>query len=225
MEYILEGICNQNGRETNMDSLLLTERKISGTRSVLAVVCDGVGSLSDGAYASVESIRMLNEWFAMLDGTERAGLVLRDEISSINTRIIAAAKGNGMNTATTLSALLLVGRQYYIVHAGDSRIYSIDGSGLTQLTIDTVNESGALTSGIGHFDNAELYYSEGMVQSDMFLLCSDGLYKRIDDAWIFENIHAGNRKALRKTLSALSDQAIAQGERDNISIAIVKLLK
>jgi len=44
-----------------MDSLLLTEKRISGVPSLLAVVCDGVGSMADGAFASVETVRMLNE--------------------------------------------------------------------------------------------------------------------------------------------------------------------
>ena len=61
LEFVYDGICLQNGREANMDSLLLTEKRISGVPSLLAVVCDGVGSMADGAFASVETVRMLNE--------------------------------------------------------------------------------------------------------------------------------------------------------------------
>ena len=206
-----------------MDSLLLTSRQISGTPSVLAVVCDGVGSMIDGAYASMESVRSLNEWFSRLGDAERVGLSLRDEIFSINRRIIANAAGKGMKTATTLSALLLVGRQYYIAHAGDSRIYSVESSAILPLTVDNVTETGRLTSLIGRRNNPEVYYREGLANNDVFLLCSDGLYKRVDDQTLFINIDAGNRKALRKSLTLLSRSAIQRGESDNISIALVKI--
>jgi len=224
MEYLFDGICLQNGRETNMDSLLLTSRVICGAPSMFAVVCDGVGSLKDGAYASMESVRLLNEWFSEAADTKRAGLRLRDEVYSINAKIVTDAKEKGVRTATTLSALLLVGRQYYIVHAGDSRIYSVDSAGLQPLTVDSVTETGKLTAAIGYRENMELYYAEGFANSDVFVVCSDGLYKRIDDEDLFTNIDANNRKSLWKSLNALSNFAIQQGERDNISIAIVKIV-
>ena len=207
-----------------MDSLLLTSRQISGTPSILAVVCDGVGSMVDGAYASMESVRLLNEWFLRMEGAEWAGLRLRDTILSINTIITAYAAGKGMKTATTLSALLLIGRQYYIVHAGDSRVYSVESSGLLPLTIDDVTETGRLTSVIGRRHNPEIYYREGVANNAAFLLCSDGLNKRVDDKTLFMNIDIGNRKTLRKSLSTLSSLAIQRGESDNISIALVKIV-
>jgi len=206
-----------------MDSLLLAERRIGEESSLLAVVCDGVGSMADGAYASRESVRLLNEWFLGITSTERAGLCLRSEVFSINAMIAATATEKGMKTATTLSALLLVDRQYYIVHAGDSRIYAVGNAGLLPLTVDDVSESGKLTSAIGRRENPDLQYTEGLAQSDVFMLCSDGLYKRIGDDFSFKNIDASNRRTLRKSLQKLSNIAIERGERDNISIAIVKI--
>ena len=225
MGFLFDGICLQNGRQTNMDSLLLAGRKIAGTPSMLAVVCDGVGSMADGAFASMESVRLLNEWFTGIGSIERAGLRMRDEVFSINAKIVAYANEKGVSTATTLSALLLIGRQYYIVHAGDSRIYSAGGDGLLPLTVDTVDDTGKLTTAIGRRDDPELHYSEGIAVNDVFLLCSDGLYKRIDDAWLFKHIDAGGKKALKKTLKLLSGFAIERGESDNITIAILKIVK
>ena len=225
MEYLFDGISIQNGRNVNMDSLLLTERTINGISSVLAVVCDGVGSMSDGAYASSVTVKLLNEWFESIDSTERAGLKLRDTILNINTEIVRTAGIKGLQTATTLSALMFVGEKYFVVHAGDSRIYTSSDKGLVLLTVDSVTETGKLTSYIGRRDNPELFYSEGEASNGVFLLCSDGLYKRTTAAWLWQNINADNRKSIRKTLNNLSDFAIKQGELDNISIAIVKTMK
>ena len=225
MGYLYDGICLQNGRESNMDSVLLTSRSISGTPLMLAVVCDGVGSMNDGAYASMESVRLLNEWFSGITGTLQVGSYMRDEVFAINAKIVADAYEKDVKTATTLSALLLVDRQYFIVHAGDSRIYSVDRDGLLPLTVDTVTETGKLTAFIGRRGDPLLHYAEGVAINDVFLLCSDGLYKRIDDRTLFVNIDAGNRKSLHKSLHVLSAFAIKQGESDNISIAIIKIVK
>ena len=148
---------------------------------------------------------------------------MRDEVLSISAAIYSTAAVKGFRTATTLSALMLLGRQYYIVPAGDSRIYSIGVEGLMPLTIDNVSESGKLTSCIGLKSHPELYYSEGVAKSDVYLLCSDGLYKRVDDHLLLRNVSTQNRKSLRKSLKTLSGFAIERGERDNISIAIIKI--
>jgi len=223
MEYFYDGICLQNGRESNMDSLLLTERCIAGEQTILAVVCDGVGSMTEGAYASIESIRMMGEWISKVAEPKRLGLRMRDEVALINDRILKAATERCVQTATTLSALLIAGRQYFIVHAGDSRIYSLCGGRFSLLTVDDINEAGKLTSYIGKRSNQELFYAEGTTNCDTFLLCTDGLYKRLDEEWISGNIDAGNRKAIRRTLNALAGYAIEQGEQDNISVAIVRV--
>ncbi|MCL2425330.1 MAG: serine/threonine-protein phosphatase [Oscillospiraceae bacterium] len=225
MEFLYDGICLKNGRATNMDSILLSKRQILDKNAMLAVVCDGVGSMSDGAYASVESVRLLNKWFSNLSDVGRPGLRLRDEVLSINARIAEYANERSLQTATTLSALLLIEGQLYIVHAGDSRIYSIGTNGLQLLTVDAVTTSGQLTTYIGRYADMELYYMEQTVMSNAFLLCSDGLYKRVhvEECLQNNNIDVSNSKTINMTLNSLAELAIERGERDNISIAIVTI--
>jgi serine/threonine protein phosphatase PrpC len=209
-----------------MDSLLLSERNISGTQTMLGVVCDGVGSLSDGAYASVESVRMLSEWFQGLNDTQRVGLRMRDEVLLVNTKITEAANEQNKQTATTLSALLIADNHIHIVHAGDSRIYSISDNSAQLLTVDAVTESGHLTTFVGRHFDLELFYSEAVIDDTTFLLCSDGFYKRINisEDPVRESIFSSNKKTISKTLNSLADMAVERGERDNISAAIIKIL-
>jgi len=207
-----------------MDRLLLAERKISKIGVMFAVVCDGVGSMTDGAYASSESVRMLNEWFARIDNTERVGLRLRDEVQIINERITESTKSLGLESATTLSALLIIDKQIHIVHAGDSRIYVVDKDILQQLTVDAVTEAGHLTTFIGRNSNVDLFYAEGQATGNVFLLCSDGLYKRLpNDDPVYSDIDTSNKKSISKSLALLTETAIKRGERDNISVALIKL--
>lgn len=222
MEYLYGGACLQNGRPTNMDSLLLKSRRIDGIDALLAVVCDGVGSLSEGSYASGTAARMLGEWFDCISEIERIGLKLRDAASAANAQITAEAKRKGIQTASTLSALLLVATAYYIVHVGDSRIYSYDGKSLSLLTSDDVSQSGKLTACIGRTDETVLQYSEGTATDHIFLICSDGLYKRTDLQSMIPRLKAGSRRMVNEAISALMQHAIDQGERDNITLAVVK---
>ncbi len=204
-----------------MDSLLLKSRSIQGTELCLAAVCDGVGSLADGAFAASSTVRMLSNWFENLEDTARLGLRLRDYVSSVNLAIATKARNKQLETACTLSCLLLWDGQYRVVHVGDSRIYLWEGGAIRQLTRDQVRE-GRLTSTLGHRMDTDIFYAEGAYgEEQRFLLCSDGLYKRIDPALLSAAMQRLSRRNLQKTLRQLTDYVIGQGEQDNVSVAFL----
>lgn len=218
--FCYEGASVKNQRATNMDCLLVKETVIENQRLCLAVICDGVGSLDAGAYAASSSVKLLNEWFDGLVNTDRLGLQLRNYILEINKKIKHDADEMKISTASTISALLLDEERYYIVHLGDSRIYAYRDGDMVMLTRDHVKD-GKLASCVGHFDNIELLYNEGTYDREWFLLCSDGLYKRSDPNYIAQEMAKLKRKNQKKIIDNLISNAIAQGEKDNISVAIV----
>jgi serine/threonine protein phosphatase PrpC len=205
-----------------MDSLLLTEREIDKRRVLLAVVCDGVGSLLDGAFAASLAVKLMNEWFSGLIDIERVGLRLRDEALKLNSRIIEEAREKSLNTAATFTAILFEGTRYYLVHIGDSRAYAFDHSdGAKQLTVDDVSETGKLTGCIGRFENPIFLCTEGEANEKVFLICSDGLYKRTDVLSSLAELYIKNQKDIKKSIQRLADHAIESGEQDNISLALI----
>jgi len=224
MKYLFNGVSLQNGRRSNMDSLLLKSRRIAGKNAVLAVVSDGVGSLAEGAFASGTAVVMLSEWFDKLAAVERIGLVMRDAVLDINSRIVAEARKNDLNTAATLSAILLVEGDYFIVHIGDSRIYSYGENGLATHTSDDVSESGKLQGYIGKLEDIFLHYSEGAAAGKIFLVCSDGLYKRMDDDYMATKMKNWSKRTMKEALESLPQYVIKRGEQDNITLAILKIL-
>lgn len=215
-----DGMSIQNKRSTNMDSLLLKEKQIVGQNLYMAVVCDGVGSMEAGAFASSMAVRMLSEWFDNITDTQRLGLCLRDQVAEINRRIVEAALARGLQTASTLSALLLDDGHYYIVHIGDSRIYCCRDGVLTQLTQDQTS-NGKLTSCLGRKEKLSIFYNEGSFSGETFLLCSDGLYKRMEPEHLCTELAQVSRKTLKKTMERLMQYVIKRGEADNISLAIL----
>ena len=223
MDYLFNGESLQNGRQSNMDSLLLKPGLISERNALLAVVCDGVGSLTNGAFASQVAAQMLGEWFMTAKTIDRIGLAMRDAILMINTHVMKEAKKENINSASTLSALLLIENNYYIVHIGDSRIYSYEDEVLSILTRDDVSESGKLTGCIGQIENIFPQYCEGKALGKTFLICSDGLYKRMDPDFLLEKMKTWNKRSKEEPLFTLAQYVITRGERDNISVALVKI--
>jgi len=203
-----------------MDSLLMKERDIDGSPTCILAVCDGVGGLVDGAFASSTAVRLLSEWFNGVDSLQRLGLRMRDAVLEINRRIVDMAREKGLRTGTTLSVLLLSDGGYYIVHTGDSRIYLLRNGGLGCLTEDQAQGS-CLTACLGGSERANLYYNEGKFVHGPFLICSDGLYKRVTSQQIQAELEQTNRKNTRKTIERLLQYALERGERDNISLAVV----
>jgi serine/threonine protein phosphatase PrpC len=206
-----------------MDSLLLKCGLINETNALLAVVCDGVGSLADGDFASGTAVRKLSEWFDGVSSIEHIGLRLRDIILEINAHVISEAKQRNLETASTLSALLLIERDYHIAHIGDSRIYCYEDGELTILTSDDVSESGKLTACIGRSKDIFLQYYEGPATGKTFLICSDGAYKRMDIDFMIAKLKIWNKKSLNEPIETLPQYVIERGEQDNISLAIVKI--
>lgn len=223
MKYLYNGVSLKNQRQSNMDSLLLKSGRINDKDALLVVVCDGVGSLGDGEFASGTAVRLLNDWFGRSTNTDRIGIRMRDAIVEINNYIVVEAQRKSLNTGSTLSALLVIEDHYYIVHVGDSRIYCYEKERLSVLTSDDVSESGKLTACIGKSENIVPQYSEGQATGKFFLLCSDGLYKRMDTNFMVNNMKLTNKLALKESLAALTQYVIDCGEQDNISVALVKI--
>ncbi len=218
--FIFDGVSIQNKRKTNMDSLMVHEKTMVETQMCLAVICDGVGSMANGAFASAWTVRMLREWFDTLTDATRAGIRMRDKIMEIDHRISACAEEMEIRTGTTVSALLLDSEKYYVVHAGDSRIYAVGNGGLERLTFDQIS-NGRLTSCLGRGNGASLFYNEGPCVGKRFLLCSDGLYKRTEEIVLEKELAAVNRRSCKKAVHRLAQYAVERGEKDNISLAIV----
>jgi serine/threonine protein phosphatase PrpC len=222
VNYLFSGESLRNKRPVNMDSLLLKCGMIREKKALLAVVCDGVGSLADGAFASKRAVQMLSEWFSKADTACRIGLALRDAIITINGHVMKEAGKANIKAASTLSALLLINRYYYIVHIGDSRIYSCEDETLSILTCDDISEEGKLTACIGQTENIFLQYYEGKASGKTFLICSDGLYKRMDTDFLRSQLKDWDKCSAEEAIKNLTQYVIEQGEQDNISIALVK---
>ena len=221
MACVYDGISLTNGRAVNMDSLLLKSRTVAGTEVCLAAVCDGVGSLADGALSAQWAVQMLYNWLENLEDAEELGARLRDYVQTMNLAIRTKAQKQQAETACTLSCLLLWRQWYCLAHVGDSRIYLWEQGALRQLTQDQARR-GRLTQAMGHREHVTVFFQQGEQRGEQrFLLCSDGLYKRVEPETLGACMARLNRRSLQKALRQLTEHVISQGERDNISAALL----
>lgn len=222
MNYIFAGICEQNKRESNMDRLLLVNRVIDGENVFLGMVCDGVGSLKDGSFASGAAVEVVGRWFDTVEDCCNLSLKLRDCIVKANELIVAQTQIMKITSASTLTALLIVGDVYYIIHIGDSRIYAMENGEVQLLTDDDVAPDGKLSGYIGINEKILPHYEEGNSLDKTFVLCSDGLYKKVDVATKIEFLKFNTQQQAKSSIVKLAEYAINSGEQDNISVGVVK---
>jgi serine/threonine protein phosphatase PrpC len=196
----------------------------------IAVIADGVSGNGGGREAAEYCVRgLVTDYYATPDTWEPLTALDR-VIQPLNRWVISQAQHRreqgGM--ATTLSALLLRGRSYFIAHVGDTRIYLLRGDKLFScLTTDHVwdrpDMSHVLTRGIGLDTRITPDYADGALEiGDRFLLLSDGVWSSLDDARLQSAL--ANNSTPEETATMLCDQAIAAGSQDNASAVVLHVV-
>jgi len=192
-------------------------------------VADGVGGLERGEAASAMAAAGVRNWWQKQSnpiGQKDAIDQLSRLMFAINQEILAFGQREGFRCATTLT-LLNIGQGYYtIAHAGDSRAYLYEGNALRQLTTDhakVVDQRNLLTNGVGYQSKFRCDCPCGPVQrGQLFLLCSDGIYKRNDSAAL-EQMVVSYGNDLQQLCSVLAESAKQKGETDNITVIAVRI--
>lgn len=121
---------------------------IEHSKGSIVCVCDGMGGLDDGGYASrtvIEAVRRVVQGYEGLPGTLNPD-VIEEAIKDANTQLFnETSKLKSDPTAkvqagmgTTCTVLIMVDGQYQILHVGDSRAYQLFATAKTarMLTVD-----------------------------------------------------------------------------------------
>lgn len=123
-------------RKENEDRVAVARGRYSSGKSyVIAVVCDGMGGMADGAIcASLGLASFFAEFFASANSGKSPESLLVSSALKANSAVYSRYRGSG---GTTLSAVLIEpDRSVYWLNVGDSRIYHYSDRVLTQLTTD-----------------------------------------------------------------------------------------
>jgi PPM family protein phosphatase len=237
-------------RKGNEDSLFVNADQN------LYVVADGMGGHAAGEVASKIAVDAINEFICLTAGDEEItwpfgldenmsydGNRLKTAVRFANRKVLEATKERAEyeGMATTVAAVLVDGETANLAHVGDSRVYLVRGSELTQLTSDHswVNEQ--IQSGVISPDQARSHPLRNVVTralggkadlqvdmqvheiepDDILLLCSDGLTTMIPDDEI-ARVMRDNAGDIDEAARALVDAANARGGEDNITVLLLK---
>ena len=230
------------GKIINQDAFLYRVSDAGQYETALLAVADGVSGLSSGDKAAGVSIAHLARWWE----TEfRKSYGSRDEIAlslfscfrKSNQVLLQWGEKLGQKMATTLSVLLFYENKYMLVHVGDSRIYHVKNgrsNSLRQLTEDhsvlvsAKNDPRApgkklLTECIGYRSNFGFSCTAGPLEhKDVFLCCSDGIYKRLSTKDIAKTI-VSSPKNLAVACTNLVEEARRNGETDDVTAVLARV--
>ena len=235
-------------RESQQDSCYVD---VEEDGNAIGIICDGMGGLAGGEIASQNAVRMFIEDYEQVrhELTNFYSFFLEEmiEIDSMVAELTDEA-GNLLSAGTTLVAVSVKNGNFQWISVGDSKIYILRGDVLYSMAMEhnyltqlnqrlregsiseeeyasEVGRGAALISylGMGNISLMDAYPKPvQLMDGDIILLCSDGLYKALTEQQITETIHSypGNLDA---AASALQEQAaMAAGvTQDNTSIVML----
>lgn len=212
----------------------------------LFVVADGMGGHRAGDVASKLGTQNFVRYYIKLRKKKNSIMdSMSQALEKANNVILAKATSDprkrGMGT--TFSAVVISAMNAYIVHVGDSRIYLLRGDKISQLTTDhtfvgKMLEEGRITADEArdHPQKNILYMSLGarktfepeikkqldIMESDIFMMCSDGLNNMVGDNTIKEYLLAYDTNDAVDELIKLAND---NGGTDNITIQVIHVDK
>lgn len=231
MEYFCNFIWEKGYREKNEDSLCIQQITQDGKTYLLAVVCDGIGGLSQGENASSYVVNSMIVAFQKM--VKRNSLLSSRKIRNLFCRqiyrchrgLLEYGRKEGIELGTTLSMLVITGKRGYLFHIGDSAFFS-GRKRLKKRTSGHHSKSGALTQAIGRGSNPNPQFCMFRIHTKaVYLLASDGFYQKYetelcDKEWIRKVMC--DEKKIGELLMCTKEKVQQLGERDNISAICIR---
>ena len=220
-----------------------------GSNMSVAAVCDGMGGMDSGGRASQLAVDMLREDLPQLEEAEDIRRFLYDEAAKINEKVADFTDDNGVpiESGSTIVMTVVKGDKLYIMSAGDSRIYLIHDDKFMRLTRDhnyRMRLDERLRLGMIDMDTYMLEEARAealisflgigssilidtnsepieLTYGDRIILCSDGLYKGIDDDAI-EHIVMENQMYVEGLADKLIEEALfhSPSGMDNTTVIV-----
>ena len=235
-----------HARENNEDKFDFyepDEEPLLAARGSVYLVCDGMGGHNAGQIASELAAKQFLHAYYHLGGTAQEAA--RHAILQAHHYIaeMASKIPSRYGMGTTLTALILKQDEGILAHVGDSRCYRLREGAFEQLSRDHTLVAHLAAQGIITPEQAKYHPQRNVIRQavgvadpseplepdietfalqagDLYLLCSDGLTDMVDDAEIEAILRdePPTRAAWR-----LVDRALANGGRDNITVALVRV--
>lgn len=244
--YEIVGLCETGlVRKANQDSIFCAHNE----ESAICLVADGMGGHSHGEIASQAIRQAMLEWWNQYQKRKDLLLSINQLVDEVRQRLVDVNTmiweqySSQKTCGSTLVVLLCHKGAYAVIYAGDSRIYCKRNWSFRQVTRDEVWENqpslimkeedkknhpyyGKLLNALGADKDLSLQImSDSLKGKELYLLCSDGVYKMCSDKVIKKamNMAYGGGERLKEAAEFLKEQVLKGGARDNFSIVMLKV--
>lgn len=228
------------------DSVLVDSLVINGDSGSVEIdnetkimIADGVGGNAGGDEASIYVMNAINN----LSFESIVDLHLR--LLEVNDNLVKYANtvsGHEL-MATTISGIFFTDNEFVMVHCGNTRIYSLHGSFLKQVTEDQTTYQWLLATGNtdaaeycnkseirGAFGGGTTKFSDTLVVKNVFergtptkiLMTSDGVHDSLDIEDI-EDIIANDFLSSIEKINKLIETAVNKGSEDDCTAVLIEL--
>ena len=236
---------HQGDRKEQQDRVSLDPHP-KGGGVALAVVADGMGGHTGGVLAAQQVIHTASSNLGQFSArSESARSMLEASLNEAHLLIKASRFINEKDPHSTAVMLLLQPGKVSWAHCGDSRLYRYRGDRLMFRTTDhsyveqlvakrkiTPEQAlvhpnrNILVTSLGGDEAPRIDFGEAddLRAGDSFLLCSDGLWAYLGEAELGGVLAAHTARAASELLIERA-RTRAQGEGDNVSLAVLKLVE
>ena len=157
-------------------------------KGVMVVLADGISAHGNGRIASEITVRSLLADYYATSPDWTIAQALEKLLCAVNDWILAhnRSRSDDYGVVAAASALVLVGRQYFIAHVGNTRVYRLRDAAFERLTGDHTwprrDMRNVLKRAIGLDTHLVLDFVEGeLKEGDTFLIASDGVWDTLGD--------------------------------------------
>jgi len=225
----------------------------TSSQEAVAVVCDGMGGMEGGERASRKAVEVFAKALLLKKPAVNIPGFLIQEAEQMDREVAGLKDGQGkpLKSGTTLVAVFCKRNQMDWISVGDSKIYLIQGDRITPLNIEhnyrqmlmeqlaagqitqsfyereeKTRQAEALTSFIGmsHLNLIDWGRTPCKLNpGDIVMLCSDGVYKSIDEYQILGMIR-DNDLDMEIAADRMAAMALRYGgkRQDNTTVILMK---
>ena len=229
-------------RGDNEDSVLVIER----SKVTAFLVADGLGGHGGGAAASQAVVDCIDKHID--DNASFSAALIGECFIHAQERLMELQKQAGSDgMKSTLTMLLTDGKQAAWAHIGDSRLYHFRGKRMISRTID--HSIAQTLVALGDISEAELktspdrnqltrvlgvecdeprynidHRSYRLRRRDVFVICSDGLWERMDEKAAAAVLREGLIDEALKKLCTQAIETESERRRDDISAIAIRVV-
>src|SRR5262245_40541381 len=227
---------DQGRKAINQDfhGALIPNEPLLSLKGVAIVIADGISSSQVSQIASQSAVKgfltdyyCTSESWSVKTSAQRVLAATNSWLHAETRRSQHYEYDRDKGYVCTLSAMVIKAAAAHIFHVGDSRIYSVNGKSLEQLTEDhrvhMSSEQSYLSRAMGANPQIEIDYRlVSLERGDIFLLATDGAYSHAGQKFIAKTIH-DNAADLDAAAKAVVVEAYKNGSDDNLTVQIVRI--